>query len=82
MGRRSKPSFIAEALARGDIDLIRSYGRRGGRASAEKRTRKHGKDQEDDLYEQVMNDASIERSPGRRLEQKNNDEEYVFGGHL
>ncbi|HEY0947960.1 MAG TPA: hypothetical protein VGE53_00510 [Candidatus Paceibacterota bacterium] len=82
MTKRSRPAFIAEALARDDMDLVRAYARRGGQAAAAKRQAIKKTDNEDELYEQILKDKTIKRSKLRPEAHAEKGDDYEFGGHL
>ena len=87
MKKGSKPAFIAEALARGDIAKVKEWGHKGGLKAAQKRRdEKAAKqaaatDDEEELYDQAVQDPTIIRikAPSRKRKRKK-DEEYYFGG--
>jgi len=85
MAKRSKPAFIAAALARGDIDLVRAYGRRGAEARARKKLAQKAEkivDHEDDLDVQIQHDPTITNTMIEVERKQSTNEEFFFGGHL
>ena len=82
MTKPSKPAFIADALARDDFDLVRTYARRGGQATAAKRQAAKAADDEDELYEQILKDRTVKRSRLRPTEPVKKGDDYEFGGPL
>ncbi len=85
MAKRSKPAFIADALARDDYSFVLMCARRGGEARARKKLAQKTEkivDHEDDLYEQILEDPTITNTMVEVEQNQNSNEEYFFGGHL